>query len=336
MSDSHPQLVVSVTEALDVISTGHLPPSKRIDDLVAAAYAQYRGLREGQVATYIPALAAADPEYFGLSVCEVDGNIHTAGQSNHEFSIQSISKAFVYALVCDQLGHVEAHKMVGVNNTGLPFNSVMAMELNDGRPMNPMVNAGAIATTSLIPGDTADDKWTYIREGLSRFAGRPLELDDEVYSSEVAGNQRNRALAELLDSYGHIRFDPIATTDVYTKQCSLRVTARDLSIMAATLADGGVNPLTGERVISPINSQYVLAALASAGMYEHSGDWLFEIGVPAKSGVSGGIIAISPGKGALASYSPLLDSAGNSVRGQRATRFLSQALGLNLFASRAV
>ncbi len=210
----------------------------------------------------------------------------------------------------------------------------MAMELNAGRPMNPMVNAGAIAPTSPVPGDTTDAKWEHIREGLSRFAGRELALDDEVYQSEAATNQRNRALAELLDSYGHIHFDPIAATDVYTRQCSLRVSTRDLAVMAATSADGGLNPLTGEQVIAPLHCQYVLAALAAAGMYEHSGDWRFEIGVPAKSGVSGGIIAISPGKGALASYSPRLDHAGNSVRGQRATRYLSQTVGLNLFASR--
>lgn len=233
----------------------------------------------------------------------------------------------------EALGHQEIDNVVGVNNTGLPFNSVMAMELNDGSPMNSMVNAGAIATTALVPGRDADSQWQKIRTGLSAFAGRPLVLDGEVYRSESFTNFRNQALARLLQSYDRLAVSPEDAVDVYTRQCSLAVTARDLAVMGATLALGGVNPVSGERVVSPDTARDTLALLAACGMYERSGEWLFEIGLPAKSGVAGGIVGIAPGKGALGTFSPRLDSAGNSVRGQRACAYLSRALGLNLFAS---
>jgi glutaminase len=199
--------------------------------------------------------------------------------------------------------------------------------------MNPMVNAGAIATTALVPGATAADQWEVIRDGLSRFAGRPLALDEDVYRSETATNQRNRAIAELLASYGRIRRDPAEAVDVYTRQCSLLVDAHDLAVMGATLADGGVNPLTGERVVSADVCRDTLAVLAASGLYERSGEWLFEIGLPGKSGVAGGLVTVAPGKAGIAAYAPRLDAAGNSVRGQIATAYLSRALGLNVFAS---
>jgi glutaminase len=221
-----------------------------------------------------------------------------------------------------------------VNATGLPFNSVMAIELNADRTMNPMVNAGAIAATSLIPGDSAAEKWRFVQEGLSRFAGRPLELDVEVYESEAATNQRNRGIARLLESYGRMYCDPLEATDVYTRQCALAVTAHDLAIMAATLADGGVNPVTGERVVDSAVCKRVLAVLATAGLYEQSGDWLFEIGLPGKSGVGGGIFTVAPGKGGLGVFAPPLDGAGNSIKGQKVTKYLSERLGLNLFLSK--
>lgn len=325
-------------DAVDItqrVSTGSLPAWDRVDSLVHETYERYRGYEQGKVADYIPALAGADPQLFGLCVTEVGGAVHAAGDSEAAFSIQSISKAFVYALVCQTGGHEAIRDRVGVNNTGLPFNSVMALELAGGHPGNPMVNAGAIATTALVPGATPAEQWETIRTGLSRFAGRALELDGGVYHSEVNANSRNKALARLLESYGRIEIDPLDAVDVYTRQCSLRVTARDLAVMAATLADGGVNPLTGERVVSAQVCQDTLAVLAATGMYESSGEWLFEIGLPAKSGVAGGIVAIAPGKGGLGSFSPPLDAAGNSVRGQLAAAHLSRGLGLNLFASTA-
>jgi glutaminase len=315
------------------ISTGHLPPAERVDTLLAEAYGRFKTDDEGKVADYIPALARTPRNLFGLCVVETNGAIHTAGDTEYRFSIQSISKPFVFALVCQAIGPEPARERVGVNSTGLPFNSVMAIELNADRTMNPMVNAGAIATTSLAPGDTAAAKWAFIQDGLSHFAGRPLELDEEVYRSEAATNFRNRGIAKLLEGYGRMYFDALEATDIYTKQCSLAVTVKDLAVMGATLADGGVNPITGERVIDAAHCKRVLAALATSGLYELSGDWLYEIGLPGKSGVSGGIVTISPGKGGLGTFAPLLDDAGNSVKGQRATKFLSERLGLNLFAS---
>jgi glutaminase len=196
-----------------------------------------------------------------------------------------------------------------------------------------MVNAGAIAATSLAPGDTAEAKWQFIQEHLSRFAGRPLSLNQAVYESEAATNQRNTGIAKLLQAYDRIFFDPVAATDIYTKQCSLNVTAQDLAVMAATLANGGVNPITQDAIIDPIHCQHVLAVMVTAGLYENSGDWLYETGLPGKSGVSGGLVTIAPHKGGLATFAPLLDEAGNSVKGQLVTQFLSAELGLNLFAS---
>lgn len=317
------------------VATGAVPAAATIDELVARAFEHARPHVDGAVADYIPVLAQVDPELFGVCVADVDGGVHGAGDAGVEFSIQSISKAFVYALVCDALGHEAVNERVGVNNTGLPFNSVMAIELNDGHPLNPMVNAGALATTALISGSTPAEQWDTVRLGLSAFAGRPLELDDEVYRSEMATNHRNRAIAGLLQSYGRVEIEPLDVVDVYTKQCSLLVSATDLAVMGATLADGGVNPVTGEQVVSAQVCSDTLAVLAANGLYERSGEWLFEIGLPGKSGVAGGIVTISPGKGGIGVFSPRLDPAGNSVRGQRATAYLSRALGLNIFASDA-
>jgi glutaminase len=326
------ELGIEVTQR---VATGSLPGWDEVDTLVIDAFEHARGDQSGTVADYIPELGGVDPELFGVCVAEVGGGVHGAGDKDAEFSIQSISKAFVYALVCDTYGHQVVHDRVGVNNTGLPFNSVMAIELNNGHPMNPMVNAGALATTALITGATPTEQWEVIRAGLSRFAGRPLELDDEVYRSEVATNQRNQAIARLLQSYGRVQMDPLDLVDVYTKQCALRVSAHDLAVMGATLADGGVNPTTGDQVVSPEVCRDTLAVLAANGLYERSGEWLFEIGLPGKSGVAGGIVTVSPGKAGIGVFSPRLDAAGNSVRGQRATAYLSRALGLNIFASDA-
>lgn len=325
---------VSLEEAVAAVSTGALPAAERVARVMREAYDKYRTLDEGVVADYIPALAKVSADLFGVCVVGVNGNVHELGDSGHEFSIQSISKPFVFALVCQALGAEPVREKIGVNATGFPFNSVMAIELNFDRTMNPMVNGGAIATTSLAPGKTAEEKWVFIHEGLSRFAGRTLELDQEVYESEAATNLRNRGIAKLLEGYDHMYFDALESTDIYTKQCSLRISAKDLAVMGATLADGGVNPVTGERVIDPLNCKRTLAALATSGLYERSGDWLYEIGLPGKSGVSGGIVTISPGKGGLGTYAPPLDEAGNSIKGQRVTKYLSEALGLNLFASR--
>jgi glutaminase len=320
---------------LSPISTGHLPSAERVRALVSEAHTCFKRNDDGRTADYYPALAAVPRDLFGVCVAGIDGAIYAAGDSEYPFTIMSVAKPFVFALVCQALGAEPVRAKIGVNSTGLPFNSVMAIELNASQLTNPMVNSGALATTSLVPGATAEAKWQYIHEGLSRFAGRTLSLNDEVFASASATNHRNQAIARLLWSYDRLYFDPVATTDVYTRQSSLNVTARDLAVMSATLADGGVNPLTRERVIAADLCQPVLAVMATAGLYETSGDWLYTIGLPGKSGVGGGIITVAPGKGGLGTFAPPLDSAGNSVKGQLAARFLSERLGLSLFASRS-
>lgn len=273
------------------------------------------------------------PELFGVCIVGTAGDVYAAGDSDCEFTIMSVSKPFVFALVCEALGHAEVREKVGVNATGRAFNSLEGIERgNDGRT-NPMVNSGAIATTSLVPGASLADRWKFIHDGLCRFAGRTLSLNEEVYQCATETNFRNQSLARALQGYGRIYLDPAEATDLYTRQCSLNVTAKDLAVMGATLADGGVNPLTKERVIAPAVCHYALATMATAGLYETSGDWLYEIGLPGKSGIGGGIVAVSPGKGGLGTFAPPLDSAGNSVRGQQAAKFLSQRLGMDLFLS---
>lgn len=307
--------------AAAAVSTGTLPSAEVVDDALSAAYARFRDDASGRVADYIPALAEADPSLFGLSVADGHGSVRHAGDAGHPFSIQSISKAFVFALVDQALGREPVRRRVGVNNTGLPFNSVLAIELNHGSPMNPMVNAGALATTSLVPGADAAERWDFVHHGLSRFAGRELDLDTRVYESEAASNQRNESIARLLDSYHRLGWNPIETTDVYTMQCSLSVTTRDLAVMGATLAAGGVNPLTGDQVVDAAVCRDTLAALAASGLYERSGDWLYEIGMPGKSGVSGGILTIAPGKGGLAVFSPVWTrpATASEANGRRTT-----------------
>ena len=316
------------------VSTGHLPPPERVRALVEAAYERYRSNDEGRNADQYPALARVPRELFGLCVVGTSGAVYSAGDAAVPFTIMSVSKPFVFALVCQAIGAEQARQKLGVNSTGLPFNSIMAVELSADRVTNPMVNSGAIATTSLVPGETAEAKWRFIHEGLSRFAGRELNVNEEVYASASATNHRNQTIARLLESYGRLYFEPLATVDLYTKQCSLDVTAMDLAVMAATLADGGLNPITQEQVIGTAFCPPVLAVMATAGLYETSGDWLYDIGLPGKSGIGGGIITVAPGKGGLGTFAPPLDAAGNSVRGQLATKFLSEQLGLNLFASK--
>jgi glutaminase len=329
----HARLHADEAEDPATISTGKLPSTSLVHARLKEALERFADVREGDVATYIPALARAPKDTFAICLVGVDGTTCAAGDCFHEFSIQSIAKPFVFALILQELGAGAARRRIGVNSTGLPFDSVMAIELNTARTVNPMVNAGAIAATSLVPGMDWEAKWEFIRTGLSRFAGRALQLDDEVYRSESATNQRNQGVASLLESYGRLYADSAESTDLYTRQCAISVTVKDLAVMGATLADGGVNPLTHDRVVDADCCARVLAVLATAGMYEQSGDWLYEVGLPGKSGVSGGILTVAPGKCGLATFAPRLDDAGNSVKGQLATRFLSRQLGLSLFAS---
>jgi glutaminase len=315
------------------ISTGHLPEPEMVQTLVSEAHSRFRSLRDGENSQVYPALARVPRDLFGVCVVGTTGRVYGAGDIDHEFSIMSVSKPFLFALVCETIGAEQARDKLGANATGLPFNSLAAIEHGSGRT-NPMVNAGAIATTSLTPGASGEDKWQFIHDGLSEFAGRRLALNDEVYASASETNFRNRSIARLLESYGRIYCDAKLATDLYTRQCSLNVSARDLAVMVATLADGGVNPITRRRVIDPAIGHYALAAMVTAGLYETSGDWLYDIGLPGKSGIGGGIVAVSPGKGGFGTFAPPLDAAGNSVKGQFAAKFLSQRLGMDLFVSR--
>ncbi len=282
----HERVHIDEAYAQAMVSTGDLPEVGQVRDAAVEAYERYRSVTDGEVADYIAALASAS------LICSASASSGCAAgawtwRHGMAFSIQSVSKPFVFALVVESIGYEAARQQLGVNGTGFPFDSVMAVELNEARTMNPMVNAGAIATTSLMPGDTAEAKWERVRDGLSRFAGRELSIDEDVYASEAASNLRNRGIAHLLESYGRVSFDPDEATDVYTRQCSLDVTADDLAVMAATLADGGVNPVTGVRVIVPGVCRRVLAVMVTAGLYELSGDWLYEIGLPARAGSAG-------------------------------------------------
>lgn len=318
------------------ISTGELPRPPAVAHLVDDAHRMFRDVDDGTVSDVYPALARVDPDSFGLCVASSDGTTYEAGDSRVPFPVMSVAKPLVFALVCQQVGTDTVRDLVGVNATGLPFNSVQAVDRSERGRTNPMVNSGAIATVSLVPGDSPESRWRFIIDGLSRFAGRALSLDEETLASANATNHRNRALAALLSSVGGLAGDPSEAVDLYTKQSCLSVTAVDLAVMGATLADGGVCPVTQERVIAPDVARATLAVMAIAGLYETSGDWLVDVGVPGKSGIGGGIVTVSPGKGALGTFSPRLDPAGNSVRGQLAARFLAQQLGLDLLASQPV
>jgi glutaminase len=327
------QTQTSGANASPYVSTGHLPSPEEVRALVDEAHAQFRSNNDGQNSQVYPALARVPSNLFGICVVGTTGNVHAVGDADREFTIMSVSKPFILALVCELLGPDQVRDKIGVNATGRAFNSVEGVERGDDGRTNPMVNSGAIATTSLAPGATLMEKWQFIHDGLSRFAGRQLPLNDEVYASASATNFRNQSLARMLQSYGRIYMDPAEAVDLYTRQCSLNVSARDLAVMGATLADGGVNPLTRKRVVEPMVCHYALAVMTTAGLYETSGDWLYDIGLPGKSGIGGGIVTVSPGKGGLGTFAPPLDRAGNSVKGQLVARFLSQRLGMDLFVS---
>jgi glutaminase len=320
----------------DFVSTGELPSPELVQQLVDDAHRRFHLNGEGANSRVYPELTRVPSDLFGLCVVGSYGRIYTAGDADAEFALMSVAKPFVFALVCDAVGPDALREKVGVNATGLPFNSLAAVEQSaDGRT-NPMVNPGAIATTSLVPGATSGEKWRFLLEGLSGCAGRELSLDEAVFESASATNVRNRELAGLLESRDRIYWDAAEAVELYTKQSCLSVTARDVAAMGATLANGGVNPITGVRVIGERSCHYALVVMTTAGLYETSGDWLYDIGLPGKSGIGGGIVAVAPGKGGLGVFAPRLDAAGNSVKGQLAAAYLSRSLGLDLFASNPV
>jgi len=309
------------------------PLSKEgVEAALDSAYAQFKDLKEGANADYIPALAEVDPNIFGIALVTADGHVYTKGDVNSEVSIQSISKVFTMAKVIEERGPQSIPENMGVDATGQVFNSIVAIEQYKGSEMNAMVNPGAITATSMVSGGSRDEIWNKILSFYSDFAGRPLSVNQEVFKSEAATNQRNQALAALMGAYGHIKGDTAQATDIYTEQCSVSVNAKDLATMAATLANGGTNPLTGKVVMKSENVPEVLAVMATAGLYDDSGKWLYKTGLPAKSGVGGGIIAVAPGQFGIAVISPPLDAAGNSVKAQKTIEAISNALGANPYA----
>src|SRR6187455_2040020 len=303
-----------------------------------SAYTQFKDLKEGKNADYIPALAKVDPNIYGVALVTTDGRVYTKGDVASEVSIQSISKVFTMAKVIEEQGPEAIEKTIGVDATGMRFNSIVSVEFSQkslgGPEMNSLVNPGAIATTSMVKGGTRDAVWKSILGYYSDFAGRPLTVDQEVFKSEADTNQRNQAIGYLMYAYGYIKDNPMQATDVYTEQCSVSVNAKDLATMAGTLANAGKNPVTGKQVMKAANVPYVLAVMATAGLYDDSGKWLYRTGLPGKSGVGGGFIAVSPGKFGIAVVSPPLDDAGNSVKAQKAIADISNALGGNPYAPR--
>jgi glutaminase len=311
----------------------------QIQAAVDAAYAKYRNLAEGKNADYIPALAKVDPKVFGIAVVTADGKVYTAGDLTTEVSIQSISKVFTMALVIKEQGADQIFNTVGADATGMRFNSIVSIEWSQkglgGPEMNALVNPGAIATTAMVTGKSYDEVWGKIAGFYNDFAARPMKVLEDVYKSEAETNQRNQAIGALMYAYGYIKTPNWQqAVDIYTRQCAVGVNAKDLAIMAGTLAFGGTNPVTKKQLMKSADVPHVLAVMATAGLYDDSGKWLWRTGLPAKSGVGGGIIAVSPGKFGIAVVSPPLDDAGNSVKAQKAIADISNALGGNPYAAK--
>jgi glutaminase len=312
------------------------PRREVVAAVVKDAYDKFKNETRGKNADYIPYLAQVDSKLFGIAIVTTDNQVLTMGDVKYSFSIQSISKVYTLALAMEALGADNVFKKVGSEPTGRPFNSPIAVVDMPTHTGNPFVNAGAIATTSLISGNNADEKWNKILDFYSRVAGEKLTLIDEVYKSEAATNTGNKALSMLLAKYERIYADPFESVDIYTKQCSVGVNATQLARMGATLANNGINPATGEQVIKAEDVPHILSTMMMAGLYDGSGGWAWDVGLPAKSGVGGGIVAIVPGKGAIAVFAPPLDEAGNSVKAQEVIDYVSDRLHYNLFSPASV
>jgi glutaminase len=310
-----------------------VPPSDSLQALVDETYAKFKDDKSGTNADYIPYLASVPSELFGIAIVTVNGKVYTAGDTGYAFSIQSCSKVFTLAEIMEESGEDAVLKKIGVEPTGMAFNSITAIGLHDNTALNPLVNAGAMASVSLVQAMNADERWNKILAFESSFAGEPLKLIDEVYRSEADSNFRNRGIAFILYNGQHLFCDPLEACDVYTKQCSIGVNARQLAVMGATLANGGVNPITQQSCIAAKHVPRVLAVMMMAGFYDESGQWAYTAGIPAKTGVGGGIVAVVPGKMAIVGFSPRLNEAGNSIRATEAINYIVQQLDLNLFGS---
>lgn len=312
------------------------PKGEQLKAAVNSAYSMFKGDTSGKNADYIPYLAQVNPKLFGIAAVTTNNQVYTLGDINYSFSIQSISKVFTLALAIEQLGPDTVFYRIGNEPTGRPFNSVDAVVDMPTHTGNALVNAGAIATTALIAGSSADERWKSILAYYDKAAGEKLKLIDEVYRSEAATNQGNRALAALLVKYDRMHSDPGEAVDIYTKQCSVGANVKQLAEMGATLANNGVNPATHERVMKAENVAFVLSAMTMAGLYDGSGGWAWHVGLPAKSGVGGAILAIVPGKGAIVVFAPPLDEKGNSVKAQKVITYVSHKLNYDLFSPSSV
>jgi glutaminase len=312
------------------------PRREVVAAVVQEAYDKFKNETRGKNADYIPYLAQVDSKLFGIAIVTTDNQVVTLGDVKYSFSIQSISKVYTLALAMEALGADKVFEKVGSEPTGRPFNSPVAVVDMPTHTGNPFVNAGAIATTSLISGKNADEKWNKILDFYGRAAGEKLTLIDEVYKSEAATNTGNKALSMLLAKYERIYADPFESVDIYTKQCSVGVDATQLARMGATLANNGINPASGEQVIKAEDVPHILSTMAVAGLYDGSGGWAWHVGLPAKSGVGGGIVAIAPGKGAIVVFAPPLDEAGNSVKAQEVIEYVAAKLHYNLYSPASV
>ena len=309
--------------------------ARQFQKLVDDAHARYKGLTEGKNADYIPILTETPSDLFAVVIVDgSDGKVYAAGDSDYKFSIQSVSKPFTAALVMAQQGPQAIREKIGVEPTGLPFNSRMAIELYPKqRSVNPMVNAGAIAAVSLVQATSEQDRWNKIIDNFNGYAGTTLTVLEDVYKSEYETAFGNRAIANLLFNYGRLYSDPEEAMRVYTRECSVGVSAKDLAMMGATLAHGGVNPVTDRRMLPAEHVPELLAIMATAGFYDESGEWMYSAGLPAKTGVGGGIVAVVPGRFAIAAFSPRLNEAGNSVRSLNAIRDIAGTLGVGVFGA---
>ena len=312
------------------------PRRELVESVVREAYDKFKGDLNGKNADYIPYLAQVDSKLFGIAIVTTDNQVLTLGDVSYSFSIQSISKVFTLALAMEELGPDKVFEKVGSEPTGRPFNSPLAVVDMGTHTGNPFVNAGAIATTSLISGKDATEKWNKILNFYSKAAGEKLVLIDEVYKSEAATNTGNKALSMLLAKYDRIYADPFESVDIYTKQCSVGVNATQLARMGAMLANNGINPATAVQVIKSEHIPHILSTMTMAGLYDGSGAWAWRVGLRAKSGVGGGIVAIAPGKGAIVVFAPPLDEAGNSVKAQEVIEYVAQKLNYNLYSPSSV
>jgi glutaminase len=314
-------------------SESPIPPAETLQRVVNEAFEKFRLDTSGKNADYIPYLASVPSELFAVVIVTVDGQVFAAGDTNYSFSIQSCSKVFTLAQIMQESGEEAVLKNIGVEPTGMPFNSITALGLHENRAGNPLVNAGAIASVSMVLAKSADDRWERILHNQSKFAGERLRLVDDVYNSEAASNFRNRGIAEILFNGEHLFCEPREACDVYTKQCSIGVNARQLAVMGATLANGGLNPLTLDRCVDAKYVPRILAVMTMAGFYDESGEWAYNSGLPAKTGVGGGIVAVVPGQMAIVGFSPRLNEAGNSIRATKAIGYIDEQLNLNLYGS---